>query len=303
MNSLFQQAQDAATSLEDQTKVQSGGDFEYETPPAGKTPARFIGYVDCGMRKQKPYQGKDKPDADEVRLYFELNGPKHQKEVEVEGETKKFTNMISVKVTKKLNDKATFTKLFKKMVYGRENITHMSQMLGEGFLIEIKHNEEKNPKEGQKPRVFANMRDDDGTWLIGAPMYEDPMSGETIVVPVPEMTQAGKLLLWDAPTKEQWASIFVDGTRTAKNEKGEEIEVSRNWLQEDILTNAVNFEGSPLQELLGGVGDLDLNPEAPETAAGEEKAPAEEKAPTEEEKPADAPSGAAADVLADLGLA
>lgn len=325
VNTLIAQAHNTE-GLEDQTDVSSGGDFEYEVPPAGPTPARFIGYVEVGKRKQRPYQGKEKPDADELRLYFELNGPKHKREVEVDGEDKTFTNMLAVKVTKKLSDKATFHKLFNKMTYGRDSITHMANMLGEGFLVTVEHAEEKNPKEGQKPRTFTNIRDKDGNWLIGAPSYTDPISSETHDVPVPEATQPLKLLLWDNPTQEQWDSIFIDGTRTVKDDKGVEKEVSKNWLQEDIVSNSQNFEGSALQALLGGVGDLTMTedvieyaaPEAPDMGNASADADKDTPAPStenaaspdaeqsESEKPSETDADAASDAnetLKALGLA
>jgi len=76
-----------------------------------------------------------------------------------------------------------------------------------------------------------------------------------------------KLLLWHAPTMEQWNSLFIDGSRTFKDEKGVERTVSKNWLQEDIVQNALNYEGSALQALLGGVGSLDLDPTPSATAS------------------------------------
>jgi len=303
-NSLFAQAADVVDQLEDQSVVQEGG-FDFEIAPAGLTPARFCGYVDLGKRKQRPYQGKDKPDADEVRLYFELNGPKHVREVEVDGVMQKFTNMISVKVTKKQSDKASFFKLFNKMTYGRDSIKHMTNMLGEGFLIKVVHNEVE--KDGKKT-VYANMRDTDGTWTISAPSIEDPMSGDTTAVPVPEMTQQARMLLWNSPTAEQWASIFIDGTRTVKDEKGLETEISKNWLQEDIVQNALNFEGSALQALIGGVDDLnlDLTPDEPEAPVAPEEpktpAPKEPDAPKAPEEPAPKADQSAAELMASLGL-
>lgn len=279
INKLIEQAKAATEKLEDQTEVQAGGDFEYETPPAGPTPARFVGYVELGSRAQRPYQGKEKPDCDEVRLIFELNGSKHKKEVGEGDDKKTITNVISVRVAKKLNEKATFYKLFKKMLYGRSGITHMSQMLGEAFIITVTHNTVKG-KDGAKDRTYANMRDEDGSWLIGAPVLADPLSGETKPVPVPEATKPIQLLLWDAPSQEQWDSIFIDGTRTVKGEDGTEREVSKNWLQEDIVQNAKNFEGSALQAMLGGIADLTLEdePQDSEEIANEAEAPSADDA-------------------------
>jgi hypothetical protein len=297
VNALINQAREATTKLEDQTKVQSGGDFEYEAPAAGPTPARFVGYVELGKRKQRAYQGKEKPDAEEVMLFFELNGKKHVREVEIEGEKKTFTNLLRVRVTKKLNEKAGFTKLFNKMLYGRDGITHMAQMLGEGFLVTVIQNEVE--KDGKK-RVYANLKDKDGNWQIAAPMYQtDPLDPDTLQpLPVPEATIPVKLLLWGGPTKEQWESIFVDGTRTVKDAKGNETEVSKNWLQEDIVQNAVDFEGSPLQAMLGGLADLTLEEEPQDSPEVAEEA----GAPETPEEAAEKQPAPAADPLAALGL-
>jgi hypothetical protein len=264
MNALVAQAKSSTAALENQTEARGGGDFEHEVPPAGFTPARFIGYIELGKRKQRPYQGKEKPDAEEVRLEFELNGPKHQRKVVVDGVEQTFTNRIAIKITKKITDRGSFFKLMTKMLYGRESITHMAQLLGEGFLIQIRH--EEGEKDGKK-RIYASMRDTDGNFMIGAPVVVDPLSNESRPVPVPEPTQAVKLLLWHAPTMEQWNSLFIDGSRTFKDEKGVERTVSKNWLQEDIVQNALNYEGSALQALLGGVGSLDLDPTPSATAS------------------------------------
>lgn len=306
LNSLIAQAQAATSELEDQSQVVES-QFDNEPPAAGFTPARFVGYVELGKRKQRPYQGKDKPPADEVRLYFELNGPKHQREVEVDGVKQTFTNTISVKIAKKHTDNASFTKLFKKMTYGRSGITHMAQMLGEGFLVQIVHNTQP-AADGKPAKTYANMRDDDGNFLIQAPMVVDPITNESRPIPVPEMTAQAKVLLWATPTKEQWDSIFIDGTRTVKDAKGLETQVSKNWLQEDIVQNALNFDGSPLQALLGGLADLSLEadvPAAPETPAQPAPAAPAPSAPaTPAPAPAAAPAASApgADLLADLGL-
>lgn len=322
MNALLAQVQGAA--LQDQSKAEAGG-FKVEIAPAGATPARFIGYVELGKRPQE-FEGTKKADAPEVLLVFELNGPKHKRDVVVDGVTKVFTNRITIQTSIKLNEKAAFYKLFQAMRYGRDGITHMAQMLGEAFLVTVVH---KKSKDGKK--TYANLRDDNG-WTVRAPRYQaDPLDDTSWKdLPCDAPTQSLQLLLWDNPTKEQWDSIFVDGTRTVKrkNDAGEEIEVeeSRNWLQSSIVHNATNFEGSPLQDLLSGLGGLDLEPvgnpgdsedaeearETPSEAPAADPVPAQEKPKEAAPAPAPAPQSAppaspaaaqsADDVLASLGL-
>lgn len=249
-----------AAELNDQTDVKEGGDFEYTPPKEGKTIARFIEYIELGKHGQKPFQGTPKPDADEVRLTFELLNEKRGdiKTIEVEGGgTKKIADRISVRMPIKLNDRAKFVKLFRKMAYGRDAIKHMAQMLGEPFIITIIHNTAKDdPK-----KIYANIADKDGNWTIEPPRYTDPMSGESkdISGSVPAALSPLKIFLWNAPDKEQWGSLFIEGTRTVKRD-GRDVEVSKNWLQE-VLLSAKNYKGSPLDTLLSGLGDLSIAPE------------------------------------------
>lgn len=307
VNSLVGQAHEAE-QYQDQTQETSN--FDDGPYPAGFTTARFVGYVEVGKRKQKPYMGKDKPDCMEVRLYFELNGPQHCREIEVDGETKTVTNIISIKLALKVGDKAGFSKLMKKMTYGRD-IKHMARMLGEGFLIKVVHN--TVAKTDDKPaKTYANMKDDDGNWLISAPVVTDQLTNEVRNATVPEARAPFKLLYLSNPTREQWDSIFIDGTRTVKDAKGVEREESKNWLQQDIVQNMIGFEGSALHALISGVGALELNldPATPEekpvapTPADAAPAGVSSEAPPAQTKQdvAGSPATAPADVLAGLGL-
>ena len=142
------------------------------------------------------------------------------------------------------------------MAYGRPGITNHAQMLGEAFLINVIHAPGKDRDGNDK--TYANMKDADFNWQISAPMQTDALTGETTKLPVPDPTIDLRLLLWDNPTKEQWDSVFIDGDRTVKNEAGEDVTESKNWLQKDIVTNALNFAGSPLEQMLNGVADLEL---------------------------------------------
>lgn len=299
MNDLLNEAK---ASGNDQTKTTT---FENDLTPAGPTFARFIGYVEVGVRPQRPYLGKPKPDCAEVRLTFELNGPKHLREIEVEGSKKKISNVISIKVTMKTTDNSGFIKLFRKMVYGRPDIKNFPSMLGEGFLITIVHNEDKD-KDG-KPVTYVNMRDAEFNYLIGAPAQVNPATGETVNFNIPEPLLPLRLLLWDKPSETQWKSIFIDGTRKVKRD-GKEVEESKNWLQRDILTKATNYLGSPLEALLAGADGLDLPgdmgspdaPDAPETPASKPETPSEPKeAPT---PPSDDAAEAAQALFDQLGV-
>ena len=280
MNTLLAQA---ATAADYQDQTEAPASFEYETPAAGYTTARFVGYVEVGKQPQRAFEGVQKPDAYTVRLTFELNGPKHITEYEHDGEKKVRYNMIRTSVTVSSHEKAGFAKLLKKMAAGREDIKHMAQMLGEGFLIMVTHSKSKDGK-----KTFANIKDD-GVWGVGAPCTTDPITNETTILKVPEATQPIQFLLWAAPTKEQWDSIYIDGSYE-KEVEGVTKTISKNFIQNQCL-EASNFVGSPLEVVIAGIGSgiLDNVPTPPA-----EKKPA----PT----PKAAPAPVSDDPLAALGL-
>lgn len=320
MNALLQQAKQAK---QDQTVTPTA--YTYEPPAAGKALARFVGYIELGKRKQRDYKGEKKSPEDSVLLCFELNGKKHMKEFK-EGEPLQPT-LIYEEMTLKLGDKANFKKLFNKMRGAREDVKHMAELLNEPFILTIEHNK-VDGKDGQPDKIYANIKDKDGSWLVGPPAVEDPMSGEVTVVPVPEAITPLRLLFWDSPTKEQWDSLYVDGERTVKDKEGNEKIVSNNRLQQRIVKEAVNFDGSALQDLIVGLGGLTLEDDGHEEEHEQEQddpviedenkdaladnTPSETKQETkpepkaeekqEEKKPDPKPKASVDDVFADLGI-
>lgn len=248
-----------AAQTADHTETKAGGDFEYTPAPAGVGVARLIEYIELGKQKQAPYQGKPKADAEFVRLTFELLSGKNIKEIEVDGVKKKIADRISLNLNVNLGEKAKFKKLFNAMVYGRSGITHFAQMVGQAFLVTIHH----NPDKADPKKIYANLNDKDGNYTIGAPRQQtkeaDAIAGtpaeyKDISALVPQPISPLKVFFWGNPTQETWDSLFIDGTRKQKNDKGEEVEVSSNWLQEKIK-GATNFNGSGLQMLLKGIPD------------------------------------------------
>jgi hypothetical protein len=247
-------AQAAAT--QDQT-VDNGGSGDYTPPVEGRTVARFIEYIELGKHGQKPYQGKAKPDVEEVRLTFELLHPKKNlKEIETDTGKKTIAERVSIRMAIKLGDKARYKKLFTKMMYGRDGIKHMAQMLGEAFVVTIVHNKSEDGK-----RTYVNIENDIEGWLIQPPRMEDPLSGEVKTIPVIPAISPLKIFLWQNPTKETWDSLFIDGTREV-TENNVKKQVSKNWLQELILS-ATDYSGSALEAMLNKLGNLSIAKEEP----------------------------------------
>lgn len=310
MTTLLEQVKAAAAKLADQTE-DKGGNFEYEPPAAGPCIARFVSYVEIGNHPQKAFQGQAKPPAPEAIIQFELLGKKHAKEIETQDETGQTVKrivypVITERVAIKSGPRASFYKLLSAMDYGRGN-THMAFMLGEAFILTIIHNEVE--KDGKK-RVYANIKDDSGNWKVSAPVRVNE-EGETEPLKAPAATVAERLLLWDAPSIEQWNSIHIPGTYKRK-EGDKEVEVSKNWLQ-NAVKSALNWEGSPVQNLVIASidGDLpevstDQDEQAPDlddlAAAGGDDEVSGSDDTGETEKPSRAAPSASDDPLADLGL-
>lgn len=241
-----------AKEIEDHSEVQAGGDYTYEPPKAGRTVGRFIEYIELGKHIET-YDGKPKPAAELVRVTFEFTMPDRIKEIEVEGGTKKIAERISMTMPKKFTEKAKFFKLFNAMTYGRENITHMAEMLGEAFIFDIKHN---TKGEGDKKQTFANIYTA-GAFGIFAPRRVDDLAGtsEDISGQIPPALSPLRIFLWNVPTKETWDTLFIDGESEKKNADGTTTKVSKNWLQERILS-ATDYVGSGLEQLLNGLREL-----------------------------------------------
>lgn len=278
MNALIQEAQ--SVDAGDQTQVKSNT-FKWEPPAEGRTIARFVGYVEIGVRKQRPFKGEPKPDCMEALIYFELLGKKHAKEIEVDGVKKTIYPVHRERVKVMSSERSSFFKLFKAMDYGRGKI-HMKDMLGEAFLLDLKHT-----VKGE--RTYVNLYHA-GIWAVSAPL---DMEGEPVAAP--EATSPFKLLLWNAPSELQWESIFIDGTRTAKDEDGNEVEVSNNRIQNDIIENAVNFAGSAVEAIHNKANNM-LDLDGGQSAV--ESAPVQEK-PVVAENVVEAPVKKSDDILAD----
>lgn len=227
-----------AAALEDHATATKGGGGGNFTPAAeGKTVGRLVGYIDLGLQKQRPYQGKPKKPAEEVILRFELLKDKNKREIEVDGKSKTIYDTINVRIKKSTNENSAFYKLFDKMRDGRDSITHMAQMLGEAFVVRVTH--EKFKKDG-KDVVFATLQNkkSKGEYNIEPPYNEDE-DGERTKVKCGAATEAQRLLIWKLPTLESWNSLGEGDSYYQK-----------------LIMKAEDFPHSKLYELLEGADAL-----------------------------------------------
>ena len=241
LNQFQNQIQDQiqAGTLNDMTQTTAGGSGELRLLPAGKAIAVLTGYIETGLMPRE-FQGKAKEPAREMRLIFTIVGGTG---VNAEGapekyvlEEGKFPTISTYWTSVSNNEKAKAVKWFQRMrqnCFGTGNEVSFAQFLGRAFLLPITHTEGK--RDG-KATLYANI---DPT-TIDKP--QDPMTLQPYKVPeVPDSNY--RLLLWDAPTKEQWDSLFI--------ETPEDAEKSRNYLQEHVL-ESLDYAGSKLDALLGG---------------------------------------------------
>lgn len=214
----------------DQSVTQSGGNFADVLLPRGTYFGRFMEYIELG-KKIPMHMGKPtgKPAVMNVRLGFIVYTP--------DGSIKRI-NPFPMAVSS--FEKAKFKQVFDKMNYDG-TLKHMAQRLGQAFMFEV---EQYTSKAGKTSNTIDFLS------LRTLPRF-DPQTGQAVELPA--LDEAGlRLFLFDNPTKETWDSLYIE-----KN----------NFLQEDILS-AVNYEGSPLQQLLEGAvpSPEALAPQAPASA-------------------------------------
>lgn len=242
----------AAENNIDMTKAQT----RQELPPLPEGPCRlrFVGYVELGKQLDQ-IPGKPAQVKDRVQLFFEVFGKKIEQRTDSEGRA--IPNIITFDLNYSLNEKAWFFKLFNRMNYAGDAV-HMVQLLGRGYKGEIVHRKYKkrDGSEGIAVELFSKERG----YLIDPPRVEDPETGDWRDLPVPAPTAPIKVFLWSKPSKEQWASIFIDGewpARTDDSGKVTKPAQSKNVYQNTIKA-AQNFKGSPIEALLQGSDQLDL---------------------------------------------
>jgi hypothetical protein len=268
----------AAKTGPDMTQVKQSA--EYTPPAAGMARARLVGYFELGKHEEENMQGKMVL-RDKVDLVFELSGPNHEPRKMDDGTL--IPQRVTVQETLSFSDRANFFKLFTMMNAAHGGTaTHMAQLLGKPFIVEVFH---KKSKDGKK--VYANLKGPNGYNFRGTSV-QDVLTGNMVTVEVaPALTEL-KAFIWDLANKAMWDSIHIPGFyEERKDDKGNVTSPkrSKNVLQERIM-KAANWKAHPLAAIAGapeGTPEADI-PEAETPERGE--APANE---------------ASADPLASLG--
>lgn len=232
----FNEAQQAG-AVGDMNETTTGGGGG-RILPAGKALAVLTGYIESGLAARE-FQGKPKPPTREMKLIFTIVGgigmnTAGQPENYVL-EAGQYPSIGTFFISVSNNEKSKAVKWFQRMrqnCFGSGGEVSFAQFLGKAFLLPITHQQGK--KDG-KDTIYVNI--DPAT--VDKPI--DPMTLQPYAIPeVPD--DAYKLLLWDAPTKEQWDSLYI--------ETPEDAEKSRNYLQEHLM-QSLDFGTSKLAMLLG----------------------------------------------------
>lgn len=276
LNALKQAA--AETGVDHAAKA-AGGGGKREVLAAGRCMLRFTGFVELG-KQPETYQGKPAPKV-KAMLTFEVFGPKYPI-TEYDGE--KRPNLLTFEVSLTQTDKSLWPRVFALLNY-KGTAKHAADLLGEAYSGTIYHKKYKRKTdpadEASWTGIDVSLRDPkSGSFSIGAPIVEDPETGEARTMNVPQPVGPIRAFLFNSPSMNQWASLFIDGEfPEVKNEDGsvKYPARSRNFIQQKVA-KALNFVGSPMHELLltNGVS-LDLgidDTDEEEEAAAPAPAPA-----------------------------
>lgn len=239
--------QSAETADVDMSEVSKGGGGERRVLPEGFAFARLVEYVEYGHHIAE-FEGKPKPPAMKFRMGFAVWGdtnpdsplPQEERPDDLfhyfHDGVKKPAVLRTFDMYLGNNEKARTKLAFDKMNYDNTpGVKTFGQFLGKAFLLPVTR---KPITKGTNKGKFRN----DINWAnIMAP--RDPISRQPY--PIPEMPmELLRYFFFDNPTPETWKSLEIEGT----NDKGE----SKDFIRDDIK-KAVNFEGSALHIMLGGV--------------------------------------------------
>ena len=213
---------------------------EQDAIEAGTYPARLVQIIDLGLQTQRPYQGQDKPPAQEILLTYELldefcldeNGEEIEDKPRWISETIPFHNLEV--------DLAKSTKRYKALDPKIEFEGDWTQLIGTPCMVTITEREGSGKHTG---KVFNNV-------------------ASVAQMRAKEAKKAGELV--------NDSKVFVTSEP--------DLEVFRTlpeWLQDKIKGN-LEYQGSVLQSALKGEPQKEPEPEPQPSVKEEEPSSSEE---------------------------
>jgi hypothetical protein len=193
--------------------VKGGNNDNRVTQPniePGVYPGRLVQVIDLGVQPQRPYQGKDKPPAQEIMITHELVDEfiKDENGDDVEGKPRWVSENFVLHSLKA--DMAKSTKRYHAFDPEEHNGGDWGKLVGMPINITIVNN-----KNGDK--VYDNVAN------LSAMRPKDAAN-------CPELVNPTKVFDLDDPDMEVFASL-------------------PKWIQEKLTSN-LNYKGSPLEEKL-----------------------------------------------------
>lgn len=244
------------------TEVQQGGG-DYTPPAMGQAWARFVGYFEVGKHNAE-YEGR-KSTPNMSQLVFELSGPNHP------ASAKGVPLRVVVEEQLSFTAKANFPKIFAMMNYAG-GATHVAELLGHAFVVDIYHYTNKKGKKGATMKGSAKTTPVGNGYSIRGTTVQDPLTGKPVSIPVPAAITEPKAFFWDGAELEDWESIYIDGKYDDFTDEKTKVVTpgkSKNVIQNKIMS-AVNWIDHPLYAVLAAGGhDMTLpDAEEPEESGG-----------------------------------
>jgi hypothetical protein len=237
----------------DQTQAKTGGGG-IELPAEGPCNLRLVAYIELGKHERNGFNGGPKKKQDMVTMTFELSGKNHPP---VETDNGVFPQRITITENHSLNEKARFFKLFQLLNY-KGTVKHAAALLGEAFRGRVVHEAWVSDPTKKSAKLFDKKT---GSYTISPPRVEvtdedGQPTGEYREIKVAPAISEQRCFLWNYADMEQWASLFIDGEyEERKDATGKVVApaASKNKFQLQI-TSALNYKGSPIQQLLTNGG-------------------------------------------------
>ena len=246
------EAEESGIDMNEAVKGGGGG----RLLPAGYAFGRLIEYVELGKQPQE-FGGKAKEPCLEYTIAFALWGQGYQNDDGTPYIIRPYSQALS------RNDKAGAFLLFKALNW-KGTAKNFGQLLGETYLVKIHH----VPKSKADQTIVSRID------MKGFLPPLDPVTRQPYAIPDVPVEQYN-LFLWNRPTKAAWDKLYIEGQWEAKEGKPAE---SKNRVQETIL-GALDYQGSPLQQLLGGAVQALPQAAAPAAVAPQAVVPAAPVAP------------------------
>lgn len=248
------------STLADMTDTTTGGGSKRGLLPAGFAFAVFSSYIEYGKQPQM-FDGKKKDPVLEFRLGFHIVGGVG---TNLAGEDEDYVQdgflptISTWDTAQSRNEKSKAVKYFNAINIVPKG-THFIQKLGTMYLVEVKVTKNKKTGKDQNEFDFTSLQQarDQATRKA----YTSYTNAAGVEVAMGELKPEDyKVFLWNRPTnvtveqyQAMWDSIEIKGETEIKDKDGNVTgKRSKNFLQEKCQ-RALDFEGSSLQQLIGGV--------------------------------------------------